>query len=372
MARSENGPSFTLTADIEKRYSDGTTVAAAFTLPSDPPQLSIVFGPSGAGKTTLLRCVAGLEKLTAGQIQYGNEIWSDARNRNWVPPQKRSVGYLFQDFALFPHLSVRGNIAFGLGSLSRAERRSRVDAVCSQLGLEGLGERRPRQLSGGEQQRVALARVLVRRPRLLLLDEPFAALDEGTREEVRSYLVRLLRTLGIPALVVTHDWIDALTLGDEMIVISQGRMLQTGPPREVLTRPAGPEVAAVVGVETVVEGTLERSEAGTASLEVGSTRLVGVDPGGTATSYWVCIRGEDVTLEHGTARKSTARNHLQGRVVGLSPKGPLTKVEVDVGFPLVALVTRQAALDLDLGPGNTVSAVFKASIIHLIPREERT
>ena len=149
MARSENGSGFALRAEIEKCYADGTRVVAALSIPSDPPQVSILFGPSGAGKTTLLRCIAGLERPTAGQIEYGSQVWSDVRKRTWLPPQKRPVGYLFQDFALFPHLSVRGNIAFGLGSLSRTERNRCVDAICLKLGLEGLGERRPQQLSGG-------------------------------------------------------------------------------------------------------------------------------------------------------------------------------------------------------------------------------
>ncbi len=358
----------TLSVDIEKRYRDGTTICAAFELPSNPPRVSIVFGPSGAGKTTLLRCIAGLETPTRGTIQYGEEIWSQSGTRNWVRPQERPMGYLFQDFALFPHLTVRRNIGFGLGALTRDVRRSKVDAISARLGLEGLADRRPGELSGGEQQRVALARVLVREPRVLLLDEPFAALDERTRESVRSYLRRFLTQLDIPALVVTHDWIDALALGDEMMVLSQGRMLQRGSPHEVLTHPAQREVAAAVGVDTVAPArVVDRSE-GVVRLSVGTAELSGVDPGGLEISFWVCIRGEDVTLEQGHALRSSARNHLHGHVRALIPRGTLTKVVLDVGFELVALITRQAAVDLDLAPGVSVSAVFKASIVHLIPR----
>jgi molybdate transport system ATP-binding protein len=358
----------TLTVDIEKRYRDGTTIAAAFELPSKPPRVSILFGPSGAGKTTLLRCIAGLETPTRGGIQYGEEIWSQSGTRHWVRPQKRPIGYLFQDFALFPHFTVRRNIGFGLGSLPRDARRRKVDVISSRLGLEALAERRPGELSGGEQQRVALARVLVREPRMLLLDEPFAALDERTRASVRSYLRKFLSQLEIPALVVTHDWIDALVLGDEMMVLSRGRLLQRGSPQEVLTRPAEREVADAVGVDTVAPGRIAERDGGVVRLRVGTAELVAVDPGSGESSFWVCIRGEDVTLEQGPAPRSSARNHLSGQVGDLIPQGTLTKVVLDVGFELVALVTRQAALDLDLAPGVPVSAVFKASIVHLIAR----
>ena len=358
----------TLDVDIEKRYRDGTTIRAAFELPSNPPRVSIVFGPSGAGKTTLLRCIAGLETPTRGRIQYGGKIWSQCGAPHWVPPQKRSTGYLFQDFALFPHLTVHRNIEFGLGALPRNQRRRKVDAISARLGLEGLADHRPGELSGGEQQRVALARVLVREPRILLLDEPFSALDQRTRDRVRSYLGKFLSHLEIPALVVTHDWVDALALGDEMMVLNRGLLLQRGSPQEVLTRPALREVAAAVGVDTIVQGRVVERDGGVVRLRVGTAELIGVDPGGQETSFWVCIRGEDVTLEQGLALRSSARNHLSGHVKDLLPQGTLTKVVLDVGFELVALVTRQASQDLDLAPGVPVSAVCKASIVHLIPR----
>ena len=356
-----------LQADIEKRFPDGTTIRAAFDLGGNPTGVSILFGPSGAGKTTLLRCIAGLERLTAGRVVFDGESWSNVSAGDWVSPQKRSVGYLFQDYALFPHLSIRANIEYGIRSLPSGDRQRRVGEIASRLGLQAILDHRPQELSGGQQQRAALARVLVRRPKLLLLDEPFAALDEATRDEVRSYLSGLLRELRIPAIVVTHDWVDALALGDHMIVMHKGRMLQAGPPQEVLTRPGAIEVASVVGIETVETGTVQNRTSGTLTLGVGSTQLVAVDPGTGERDFWVCIRGEDVTLETGTAVSSSARNRLGGKVEELVPKGALTKVVLDVGFPLAALVTRQSAIDLDLAPGRSVFAVFKASIVHLIP-----
>ena len=368
MATLESVLGVALSVDIEKRYPAGETIRASFTIPGSPPRVSILFGPSGAGKTTILRCLAGLEPVTRGRIRHGDEMWVDAETGLFLPPQKRSVGYLFQDYALFPHLDVGRNVGYGLGGLPHAERAARVEATCSMLGLDGLVDRKPAQLSGGQQQRVALARVLVRQPELLLLDEPFSSLDAGTREEVRSELAHLLRRLSIPALVVTHDWVDALTLGDEMIVISQGRILQVGSPREVLTKPCHPEVAAAVGVETVAVGQILGKEGGVVTLQVGMSRLVAVDPGGGERDFYVCIRGEDVTLERGRSSQSSARNHLRGRVTNVVPTGVLTKVFLDVGFELVALVTRQAADDLKLSHGREVWAAFKASNVHLIER----
>ena len=357
-----------LSADFEKQYAGGIAIRASFVLAADPPVTSILFGPSGAGKTTILRCIAGLDTITSGTIHFGDEVWSDTATRRSVPPQRRSLGYLFQDHALFPHLTVRDNVAFGLGGLDRADRNRHVEEACEKLGVEALLDRRPDQLSGGQGQRVALARVLVRRPGLLLLDEPFAALDDATRDEVRGYLCGFLRSLEIPALVVTHDWVDALALGDEMIVLDRGRILQTGTPHQVLTRPADREVAALAGVETVAEGRLESRSSGTAVLRVGSSELVALDPGANVTDFWISIRGEDVTLEEGIAHRSSARNHLTGRIVDIEPQAALMRVAVDVGFRLTALVTRQSAEDLNLVPGKPIAAAFKASKVHLIPR----
>ncbi|MBI2150786.1 MAG: ABC transporter ATP-binding protein [Acidobacteria bacterium] len=345
-----------LIAEIDKKFDGGPRVQAALEIP-EGASITILFGPSGAGKTTVLRCIAGLEKLSGGRIVFDNRDW------NGVPPQKRPVGYLFQEYALFPHLRVRDNIGYGV-----RHQPETVDRVAAMLKVNDLLDRWPSELSGGQQQRVALARVLARKPRLLLLDEPLSALDAATREHVRSELAHLLRSLGIPAIVVTHDWVDALTLGDRMHVMSGGRVLQTGPPREVFARPQHREVASAVGVETVAAGRVERRDAGVVILQVGSAHLTAADPGDEDVDYWVCIRGEDVTLEKGRAEQSSARNHLQGKVTDVAPAGLLTKVTVDAGFELVALVTRQAAADLDLKNGAEIFAVFKAPAVHLIPK----
>jgi molybdate transport system ATP-binding protein len=345
-----------LIADIDKRFDGGPQVQASLRIPPGA-SITILFGPSGAGKTTVLRCIAGLEKLTAGRIVFDGQDWTN------LAPQKRPLGYLFQEYALFPHLRVRDNIRYGVKRQSDV-----VDRVAAKLKVHDLLDRWPSELSGGQQQRVALARVLAREPRMLLLDEPLSALDAATRDHVRSELAHLLRSLGIPAIVVTHDWVDALTLGDQMLVMSGGRVLQTGPPQEVFTRPQHREVAAAVGVETVVAGRVKRREGGVVVLQVGSGQLAAADPGGDDVDFYVCVRGEDVTLEKGRAELSSARNHLSGIVMDVAPAGVLTKVVVDAGFELVALVTRQAVEDLELIKGSNIFAVFKASAVHLIPK----
>jgi molybdate transport system ATP-binding protein len=345
-----------LTADIVKQFEGGPRIEASIRI-ADAAAITILFGPSGAGKTTVLRCIAGLEPLTAGRIIFGGEDYTK------TPPQRRPVGYLFQDYALFPHLRVRDNIAYGA-------RRSPgvVEQVADMLQVRELLDRWPSQLSGGQQQRVALARTLARKPRLLLLDEPLSALDAASRDHVRSELGRLLHSVAIPAIVVTHDWVDALMLGRQMIVMKRGQILQIGPPDEVFTRPQHRDVAAAAGVETVVAGSVQRRESDLLWLRVGSGELAAADPGGAETEFYVCIRGEDVTLEKGRAEQSSARNHLRGTVLEIAPAGVLMRVTLDAGFRLAALITRQAVADLGLAEGAEVFAVFKASAVHLIPR----
>jgi molybdate transport system ATP-binding protein len=345
-----------LIADIVRQFERGPRIEASLRI-ADSASITILFGPSGAGKTTVLRCIAGLERIDSGRVEFDGTDWTH------VPPQKRPVGYLFQDYALFPHLRVRENIGYSLKRSPAA-----IEQIAATLQVDGLLDRWPDELSGGQQQRVALARALARKPRLLLLDEPLSALDAATREHVRSELLQTLRKLGIPAIVVTHDWVDALTLGDRMVVMSGGRVLQTGSPQDVLTRPQHTEVAAAAGVDTVVPGRIQRRDGGIAMLQVGSAVLASADTPVDASDFYVCIRGEDVTLEKGRAEQSSARNHLQGHVCDVVPAGVLTKVVMDVGFELVALVTRQAIADLGIVTGSEVFAVFKASAVHLIPK----
>jgi molybdate transport system ATP-binding protein len=350
-----------------KTFRSGVQVKASLQLASGP-SVTVLFGPSGAGKTTLLRCIAGLDSLTAGRIVFKDQVWADAARRHHLPTQKRPIGFLFQDYALFPNLSVRDNIGFGIQYLSGELRASRIRQTASNLQVDDLLDRGPHQLSGGQQQRVALARVLVREPELLLLDEPLSALDGAARDHVRSELARLLRRLQIPAILVTHDWVDALSLGDRLHVMSRGAVLQQGTPEEVFARPRHPEVASAVGMENLVAGRVTARTGDVVTIRVASAELVAADPRDGLTEYFVCIRGENVTLETERPGISSARNHLHGSIVEIAPAGSLMKVVVDIGFEVTALVTRQAVLDMGLVPGSAVFVAFKASAVHLIPK----
>ena len=354
--------------DIEKAYAAGPTISCALELPEESA-VTVLFGPSGAGKTTVLRCVAGLERPDRGSIRFADETWFDAARGVDLPPQRRRAGLLFQDHALFPHLTVAGNVGFGLGALGAAERRDRVAEALALVLLQGFENRRPAQLSGGEKQRVALARALAPRPRILLLDEPLSALDAPTREVVRGDLRRLLSRLRRPTLLVTHDRTEALALGDRIAVMVAGRVRQVGPIEEVFSRPADVEVARAVGVETVVSArVVGRSDEGLVAIEAGGVRLTAVDSGGVDGEVFACIRAEEVILERGLVGQVSARNRLQGVVVEMAAEGPLVRVRLDCGFALAALVTRQACRELDLRPGETVHAFVKSPSVHLISR----
>lgn len=358
-----------LKADFTRRFAGGPVVAAALDLPLDPPRVTVLFGPSGCGKTTVLRCLAGLERPDEGGIRYGAERWFEASGGFSLPPQRRGIGFVFQDYALFPHLDVGANVGFGLAGMPAPDRQRRVAAMLDRLDLGGLAGRRPRELSGGQQQRVALARALVREPRLLLLDEPLSALDAALRDSLRDELRQLLLRAGIPAVVVTHDRNEALVLGDELIVMNEGRVLQAGPVLEVFNRPVSAEVARIVGVETRQPGRMVAWHDGLAEVEVGSARLLAVAAPGMPPDVLVCLRGEDVILQRDPGPASSVRNRLAARVIGVQPAVPLTRIELDAGFPLFAWVTRPACEELGLAPGEQVTALFKASAVHLLPHE---
>ncbi len=357
-----------LALDLERRYPRGPVVRAALELPLEPPSVTVLFGPSGAGKTTLLRCIAGLERPDRGRVRFGGEVWSDAAFGVFVPPQRRGVGFLDQDLALFPNRSVRGNVAYGLRRLPRAERHRRVAELLARFGIAELADRRPGELSGGQRQRVALARALAPSPRLLLLDEPLSALDAPTREELRGELRRLLVGEALPSIVVTHDRTEAMVLGDRIAVMVDGEVRQVGSVEEVFSRPADPEVARAVGVETVVAARVLGRREGLLELETHGRRLVAVDVGGPSEEVLACIRAEEVVLRLDEPVAESARNHLPATVLGIRREGPLERIALDCGFELAAVVTPEARRELDLEPGRRVVAVVKAPAIHCIPR----
>ena len=226
-----------LTVRLRKSFRGGPAFDFAMELPPAGGLVTVILGPSGAGKTTLLRCVAGLDRPDDGLVALGDITWFDSARGVDLPPQDRRLGFLFQEYALFPHLTVAGNVTYGLARTPRAEREDRVRSRLSRFSLDGLGARFPAQLSGGQRQRVALARALAGQPRLLLLDEPLSALDEALRIPLREELRGHLVAAGVPALLVTHDRSDARTLGDRIATIVDGRVRNVGSVRDVLRNP---------------------------------------------------------------------------------------------------------------------------------------
>jgi molybdate transport system ATP-binding protein len=357
-----------ISIDFTKTYPGRAPIRARIAYPLDASTVLILFGPSGSGKTTILRSVAGLEWPEQGRIQFISRTWLDVAAGIRVPPQERQIGYMAQDYALFPPYTVAGNIAYGLHELSPAERAKRVDDMIELFQLRGLETAKPRELSSGQQQRVALARAVAPRPQLLLLDEPLSALDAPTRFQLRTELRALLRQLALPSIVVTHDWAEALALGDRIAVIVDGRVLQVGMPQEVFSHPADGDVARIVGVETVAQGRIVQAVDGLATVEVGAVTLTAVGTMEMGPDVLVCIRAEDVTVERVGAGETSARNHLAGKVSAIHSLGALAKVSIDCGFELTAVITRSALSDLQLAVAAPVRAAFKAGSVHLIPR----
>jgi molybdate transport system ATP-binding protein len=346
---------------------------ASFTLEADVEihgRVTAIFGPSGAGKTTLLDLVAGLRPADSAFIQMDDRILTDTSRRIFVPSRNRGIGYVPQDLALFPHLSVRQNLLYGQKSGAGANSSLTLNRVVDVLEIRPLVQRRVTDLSGGEKQRVAIARALLSSPRLLLLDEPLASLDAPLRARIIPYLARIRDEFRVPMLYVTHDRFETLALADEMVVLVHGKVAQTGPVQELFNRPASPDVAGVLAVETVLNGHIERIENGLATVAVGTVKLAAVDPNLPADTQavYACVRAENVVILKGAAVSNSARNHLSGIVRSLANDGPLMRVELDCGFRLTALLTRQSCEEMKLSPDDRVTAQVKAQHVHLIPR----
>ncbi len=318
----------TLSVRFVKRFPGGAEIRGALEKEGGASSVTVLFGPSGCGKTTMLRCLAGLERPEEGVIRFGGETWFDAERRVFVPPRKRGVGLLFQDYALFPHLSVAANVGYGLKGVAADEARRRVGEWLERFGLSGMGRRKPHQLSGGQRQRVALARALAAEPRVLLLDEPLSALDRALREELQGELRRHLLGCGVPAIVVTHDRGEALALGDELAVMQAGRMLQYGEMSGVFRRPVSPEVAEIVGMDNILPGRVVGREGEEAIVECGKIRLRATCA--AEGKVWVCFRGEDVVFG------DTGGHAFPARVVSVQAGIPLARVELDAGILLIA------------------------------------
>jgi molybdate transport system ATP-binding protein len=360
-----------LTVRFHKKYTKGALIEAELRVELDPPTVTVLFGPSGSGKTTILRGIAGLERSTDSVIRFAHETWVDDKNGVFIPPQRRRIGFLSQDYALFSQQTVTKNIRYGLRALPAGEQQRRTAGLLERFQLQDLASRFPEQLSGGQKQRVALARTLAPQPRLLLLDEPLSAADGPTRETLRGELRSLLRSLSIPVLLVTHDRVEALALGDQIAVVDQGRIVQHASLEEVFCRPFTPAIARIVAVETVQRARVLQADDELVTVAVGKARLIASASNfpGDVTEAFVCIRAENVLLLKGAETvSSSARNRLPGIVKSLTREGPIWRIELDCGFTLTALLTRQACEELALQENDHVLAMIKATNVHLIAR----
>jgi molybdenum ABC transporter ATP-binding protein len=356
-----------LSVSLVKEHAPAVRVSASFDLEPDNGRILALFGPSGSGKTTILRCLAGLERPQHGSIRYDDETWFDAARGIDLPPQDRRLGYVSQEYGLFPHLTVGQNIRFGMQP-EPPDADSQVADILQAVRLGGMGDRLPSQLSGGQRQRVALARMLARKPRLILLDEPLVALDSALRDPMRHELREFLRSVDVPSIIVTHDRVDALTIADRMAVLIEGSIRQVGAVDEVFSRPVDPAVAAAVGVETVIAGEVVDNAGGLLTIRVGRSTVCAASTAVTNGPVFVCLRAEDVILETSQRAGGSARNHWSGNVSGVQYEGAVVRVIVDCGFRLTALLTRPAFDELQLRTGAWVSAVAKATAIHVVPR----
>jgi len=322
------------------------------TLALDVGRTVALVGPSGAGKTSALRVVAGLARPPRGRVTLGEEAWLDTERGVDLRPEERRVGLVFQEYALFPHMSVRGNVAYG--------GRERVDELLERFHVAHLADARPGQLSGGERQRVALARALARDPAVLLLDEPLAALDAHTKTQVRGELSELLRGLGLPTLLVTHDYEDAAALADEVGVVVAGELRQFAAPAELVARPRDAFVASFTGAN-LLRGTARR--AGDDLTEVrlpDGTQLFSSDPGEGEVGVVVYPWEISVARSHSV---DSALNVVRGEVGSVVKVG--NRVRVRIG-PVTAEVTSSSAERLELARGGVAYATFKATGTRLV------
>jgi molybdate transport system ATP-binding protein len=345
----------------------------------------VLLGESGAGKTTVLQLLAGLLHPQKGRIIFNGHVYCDSERHIVVAPQKRPFGYVFQNYVLFPHLSVFENVAFGLYAqhLSRRLIRQRVGAVLEQVHLTGLEQRRPAQLSGGQQQRVAIARALALQPQLLLLDEPLAALDVQTRREVRQQLRLIIAETGITSVMVTHQYTEALLLGQQILVLDHGRMIQQGSQHDLHVAPRSAYVAELVGtnffsgriigyetnticiIQLPSDSFHDRGIEIVATLREGS--MIGSTPSISDEAY-VIVDPYNITL-HRTPPEGSARNIFCGKIVHiLSSGGKEGHVRVSIQLnnaryttPLIAEITQISAANMTLQEGQAVYAAFKAT-----------
>ena len=351
--------------DLQVRRGDRTVLNVDSLQVLEGETLAII-GPNGAGKSTLLLALARLLPTTQGEILFRGQPLGMLDELSY----RRRIALVLQE-PLLLDATVFDNVAAGLRyrKLPSLEINHRVDEWLGRLGVAHLRQRQARKLSGGEAQRVSLARAFAIQPEVLLLDEPFSALDAPTRLRLLEDFQALLAATSITTIFITHDLDEALLLGERVAVLLEGRLCQVGTPEEVFNTPADGDVAAFVGVETVIPGQVVSSSEGMVTVKASGLQLEAVGEAAPGRSVLLCLRPEDVTVwPRDGSPHSSARNRLEGHVVRTAPQGALVRVVLDCNVPLVALVTRASARELELQEGTPVTAAFKASAVHLILR----
>ena len=325
-----------------------------------------IIGPNGAGKSTLLLALSKLLEPEAGSIYFRGQSIDQIADLKY----RRQIALVLQE-PLLLDTSVYNNIAAGLRfrGISKSEINQRIDEWLMRLNISHLKDRPASQLSGGQAQRVSLARAMVLKPTLLLLDEPFSPLDTPTRMAFMQDLRTLLSDTATTTLFITHDQEQALFIGDRVAVLLDGKISQIGSPQTVFSSPVDSAVADFLGVENVLPGFVVDSKDGKMSIDVKGKQLEAIGDVVSGKKVLFCVRPEDIILWNTTDMpKSSARNHLAGQITSIANQGPLLQINLDCGFPLVVLITRASAQELDIESGMQVSATFKASAVHLIPR----
>jgi len=358
----------TLSIDIRKRLSDEFALEANFTA---VPGITILFGRSGSGKTTLLNCIAGLMRPDAGRIALDSRALFDASAGIDVPPPQRAVGFLFQNLALFPHITVARNVEYGLAKLPGAEGRHRAAVILEAMRVGALSGRKPGQISGGEKQRVALARSLVTAPALLLLDEPLAALDAITKSAIISDLRTWNEAHGIPIIYVTHSLEEAFAVGESVVVLEAGKIIARGTPMEVLDAPRNETIAHLAGFENLFDATITAIHedrgtmecvlsGGAVALEVPLTRVDAAKP------MRIAIRAGDIMIAISRPHQISARNVFQGTIASIRTEGHSAIATVECGCTFEVQLSRGSCDDLHLQAGAQVWLVIKTYSCHLV------
>jgi tungstate transport system ATP-binding protein len=327
-------------------------------------EILAVIGPNGAGKSTLMMALSGLIPVKSGQIVFDGKVVTPHSDLAF----RRRVAIVMQA-PLLMHGTVSDNIASGLKfrQVPSPEIRERVEDWLKRLKIEHLKNRSAHKLSGGEAQRVSLARALVLQPDLLLLDEPFSALDAPTRAQLIGDLKKLLSGTHLTTLMITHDLDEALALADRVAILMNGQLRQVGTPREVFSTPADPEIAHFTGVETIFSGKIVRQQEGLADVECGPFTLQAISDAPLGARVYLCLRPEDITLStESTPHKTSARNVLRGTIQLLVSQGPLVRAIIAGPVQMVALITRASAQEMNLAIGQEILASFKTTAIHVI------